>query len=98
MSAYLKVLKETRDQRNKEISESTKKDDVKKAVREIFKVDVKAVQTLVCRGKMKRVGKSTGKTRNLKKAIVRLASGSDLDAFGVVMPVVDGETSEPKNG
>ncbi len=60
------------------------KHDIKKAARELFNVEVKTVQTMVVRGKAKRVGTSAGKRSNWKKAILTLGEGADLDAFGVV--------------
>ena len=54
--------------------------DIKKAVEDVFKVQVEDVRTIVTRGKMKRVGQGRmGKRPNWKKAIVKLASGSKLD-------------------
>ena len=82
-------LKEDCYQMTFEVATWAEKVDIARAVKEIFKVDVKAVQTMVYRGKMKRMGRSVGKKRNSKKAIVRLSSGGDLDAFGVVTPLDD---------
>jgi large subunit ribosomal protein L23 len=56
-------------------------------------VKVEDVQTLVVRGKTKRVGKSVGRQSNFKKAILTIAAGADLDVFGVQMgaPAAEGE-------
>ena len=56
--------------------------DVKAAVEKLFEVKVTDVQTMVFRGKHKRVGSSQGMRQNWKKAVVTLAEGTDLDVFG----------------
>ena len=56
--------------------------DVKSAIEKLFEVKVTKVQTMVFRGKSKRVGSSQGLRQNWKKAIVTLAEGTDLDVFG----------------
>jgi large subunit ribosomal protein L23 len=62
------------------------KHDVSRAVQTLFNVHVEAVRTLVVRGKVKRVGRNTGKRPNYKKAIVTLKEGDKIDLFegGVV--------------
>ncbi|MEE9319977.1 MAG: 50S ribosomal protein L23 [Granulosicoccus sp.] len=57
--------------------------EVKKAVEKLFSVDVKSVQILNVRGKIKRFGSTPGKRSDWKKAIVRLAEGQDLDFMGI---------------
>ncbi|MBI1947794.1 MAG: 50S ribosomal protein L23 [Deltaproteobacteria bacterium] len=58
--------------------------DVKKAIESLFEVKVTDVQTMVFRGKHKRVGSSQGMRQNWKKAVVTLAEGTDLDVFGTM--------------
>ena len=58
--------------------------DVKSAIEQLFEVKVTNVQTMVFRGKAKRVGSSQGLRQNWKKAIVTLAEGTDLDVFGTM--------------
>ena len=53
---------------------------IKQAVEELFKVTVSDVNTLIVRGKPKRMGRRLGKTRNWKKAIVTLSEGT-IDYF-----------------
>ena len=53
---------------------------IKEAVEEFFKVTVSDVNTLIIRGKPKRMGRRMGKTRNWKKAIVTLSEGT-IDFF-----------------
>lgn len=55
------------------------KPDIKKAVEELFKVQVKAVNTLRVKGKTKRFKGILGQRSERKKAIVTLAEGSSID-------------------
>jgi large subunit ribosomal protein L23 len=54
------------------------------AAKLMFNVEVTGVNTLNCRGKIKRVGKHMGKQANYKKAYLTLKSGSDVDLFGFI--------------
>jgi len=67
-----------------EVAKDASKDQISKAVEAIFAVKVTDVNTLVARGKVKRVKNRLGKTRNFKKAYVRLAEGSKIDLYGGV--------------
>ena len=51
------------------------------AVEEIFKVDVLAVNTVNVKGKIKRRGRTVGRTNSYKKAIVKLAAGETIEFF-----------------
>ena len=55
--------------------------EIRKAVELLLNVQVKAVNTVLYRGKMKRVGRSLGQRSNWKKAIVTLAAGQDIEFF-----------------
>lgn len=61
------------------VAKSATKDEIKAAVAEAFKVNVKSVNTLNTKSKRRRVGKYAGKTKTYKKAIVTLAEGSTID-------------------
>src|SRR5665647_2071708 len=52
------------------------KTEVKKAIEEIFEVQVDKVNIMNVRGKVKRMGKNVGKTAATKKAIVTLTEKS----------------------
>lgn len=56
---------------------------VRRAVEELFNVKVADVRTLVVAGKRKTRGRSAYKRPNWKKAIVRLATGSELDLLAL---------------
>jgi len=53
--------------------------EVKKAVEQLFKVDVSEVQTLKVKGKTKRNRYGLSKKPSWKKAYVRLEQGQDID-------------------
>lgn len=55
------------------------KPQVKEAVETLFKVQVKAVNTLRHKGKIKRFRGLVGKRSDTKKAIVTLAEGHSID-------------------
>jgi len=55
------------------------KPEIKQAVETLFKVQVKAVNTLVTKGKLKRFRGRPGRRADVKKAIVTLAAGQSID-------------------
>lgn len=55
--------------------------EIRHAIESIFKVKVEKVRTINYLGKVKRVGRSTGRKPNWKKAYVTLAEGQRLDFF-----------------
>ena len=55
--------------------------EIRKAVETMFKVKVLDVTTMNMRGKKRRMGKSTGRRPNWKKALVRIAPGEDITFF-----------------
>ena len=62
---------------------SANKVEIKQAVEKAFDVKVTNVNTNIVAGKKKRVGLTSGKRSNRKKAFVTLAEGSNIDFFGV---------------
>lgn len=66
-----------------EVALKASKGEIKSAAEKLFGVSVDAVNTSILRGKDKRIGKTSGKSGNWKKAVLTLAEGSDLDVFGV---------------
>ena len=64
------------------VMKKASKTEIKYAVEEVFKVKVKAVNTINMPGKKKRLGaRAQGSTPTWKKAIVTLAPESDTIAF-----------------
>jgi large subunit ribosomal protein L23 len=57
------------------------KTQIKHAVEEIFKVKVKAVNTLNLLGKIKRMGRYEGRRPSWKRAIVTLEKGNRIEFF-----------------
>ena len=55
-------------------------EEIRRAVEEIYKVKVKAVNTLILPGKLKRVRYKYGHTPDFKKAVVTLAPGQKIGA------------------
>lgn len=74
-------LRDTENQYLFEVDIRANKIEIRKAVETLFEVSVTDVNTLIMRGKMKRMGRTTAKTRNWKKAIVTLAADDSIDFF-----------------
>ena len=55
------------------------KTQIKQAIEKIFNVKVESVNTVNVRPRKKRVGKYTGYTNKVKKAIVKLKDGSSIE-------------------
>ncbi len=74
-------LKEVHHQFVFEVAKSATKHHIKAAVEQAFRVNVVNVRTVLCRGKLKRVGKYQGRRAAWKKAFVTLAQGQKIDVF-----------------
>lgn len=59
-----------------------KKHEIKRAVEQLFEVEVEGVSVARMPGKRKRFGLQTGRRPPWKKAYVRLAPGHDIDFIG----------------
>lgn len=57
----------------------TNKTQIKQAIEKVFNVKVDSVNTINVKPKKKRVGRYTGKTVKVKKAIVKLSEGSSIE-------------------
>ena len=62
-----------------EVAMDATKPKIKTAVETLFEVEVKAVNTLVQKGKTKRFRGFMGKRNDMKKAIVTLKEGQTID-------------------
>ena len=58
------------------------KTEIKIAIQQIFNVRVVSVNTLNREGKRKRTRTGYGKRKDVKRAMVRLADGDRIEAFG----------------
>jgi len=73
-----------REQGNKvifEVRREANKIQIKDAIQTLFKVGVVDVNTMILRGKDKRMGRGYAKLRNWKKAIVTLKAGDAIQFF-----------------
>lgn len=62
-----------------EVAIDANKPQIKEAVETLFNVKVKAVNTTVTKGKVKRFRGMLGKRRDVKKAYVTLEAGNTID-------------------
>ena len=65
------------------VDKDANKKDIKDAVEKYFNIKVEDVNTVITRGKFRRVGKYTGKLPNIKKAYVKLKEGQRISALEV---------------
>lgn len=66
-----------------EVDRRANKSEIRDAVQEIFDVEVVRVNTQNRKGKRKRTGYITGRRKDIKRALVTLAPGDEIDLFGV---------------
>jgi large subunit ribosomal protein L23 len=59
-------------------TDATKR-EIKQAVEELFNVSVKRVSTVNVKGKVKRTARGESRSKNWKKAYVRVAEGQEID-------------------
>ncbi len=78
---------ELRERDNKfifEVHPDANKHEIRRAIEHYFGVKVTDVRTMNVRGKVKRLGRFSGKRADWKKAIVTLAEGDSIDLFDQV--------------
>ncbi len=63
------------------VHKNANKKDIKDAVEKYFNVKVAEVNTIIMRGKYRRVGKYTGKLPSIKKAYVKLKEGERISVL-----------------
>ncbi len=61
------------------VATDSTKAQIKVAVQDIYKVEVKSVQVINMRGKTTRFGRIAGRRKNWKKAYVSLKEGHDIN-------------------
>ena len=66
-----------------EVDPRTNKTEIRQAVERIFEVRVVRVNTMNRKGKLKRTGRVVGRRPEVKRALVTLADGDEIDIFGV---------------
>lgn len=72
------MLKERNREVCFEVARKANKIEIKKAVEQLFKVKVERVRTLKRIGKIRRVGRNSGKTKDWKKVYVKLREGEKM--------------------
>ncbi|OGP70916.1 MAG: 50S ribosomal protein L23 [Deltaproteobacteria bacterium RBG_13_58_19] len=75
------MLKEQANKVTFKVDVKANKIEIRKAVEELFKVKVLAVNTIRLQGKKKRVGRTEGVRPQWKKAIVTLAPGEKISGI-----------------
>jgi len=75
------LLREKHNQVVFEVARDANKVQIKEAVQKLFNVHVMGVNTMVMRGKDRRMGRGYSKTQNWKKAVVTLKEGDTIDFF-----------------
>src|SRR5882672_6870706 len=94
MNAYLKIIKKpvvteratnlraTANQYVFRVAPDASKGDIRRAIEELFKVDVTAVRTMRVRGKFRRLGNAAGAYKpSWKKAIISVKEGQEIKAM-----------------
>lgn len=61
-----------------EVARRANKIEIKRAIEQLFKTKVSSVRTQTKTGKVRRVGRNLGKTKDWKKAYVRLREGEKM--------------------
>ena len=64
------------------VAKDANKIEIRQAIEEIWKVDVKDVRTANFQGKLKRMGRYAGRRSDWKKAYVTLAEGQTIPEMG----------------
>ena len=78
------ALREALNQVTFEVDMGANKIQIRKAVEQLLEASVSSVNTLIVRGKSKRIGRYTGKRPNWKKAIVTLNEGESIEALDLI--------------
>jgi large subunit ribosomal protein L23 len=78
------TMRETQNKYVFEVERTANKPDIKEAVEKLFAVTVLSVNTILVKGKKKRMGRNVGYRSDWKKAIVRIQEGQTISKFGEV--------------
>ncbi len=74
-------LQEKHNQYAFEVDSRLNKIEIARGIEERFDVKVKSVRTSNCKGKLKRMGRTEGRRKNWKKAIITLEQGYKIELF-----------------
>ena len=75
------IQKDVSNQVTFEVDRRANRIEIKKAVENLFKVNVVSVRTMQVKGKRKQRGRIIGKRRDWKKAVVTLRPGERIEFF-----------------
>ena len=75
------IQKEDHNQMSFEVDRKANRVEIKRAIENIFNVNIATVRTMQVKGKTKQRGRIVGKRRNWKKAVVKLMPGERIDFF-----------------
>jgi large subunit ribosomal protein L23 len=75
------IQKELNNQLTFEVDRRANRVEIRHAVEKVFNVRVEKVRTMQIKGKVKRLGRTMGRRRDWKKAIVTLAEGQNIEFF-----------------
>ena len=75
------IQKENYNQITFEVDRKANRVEIKRAIENIFNVNVATVKTMQIKGKTKQRGRIVGKRRDWKKSIVKLMPGERIDFF-----------------
>lgn len=64
-----------------EVARDANKIEIKRAVEEVFRVHVRAVNIIHVAGKMRRFGRTQGRSASWKKAVISLQQGDRIELF-----------------
>ena len=78
------MMREMHNQYYFEVAHEANKHEIRQAVEHFFGVKVTQVRTMNYRGKVKRMGRFSGKRADWKKAVVTLAKDDSIDLFEIV--------------
>ena len=79
ISEKISVVGERSNQYAFKVASNATKFEIKRAVETIFQVSVENVTTLNVKGKVKRTFRGMWRSKNWKKAYVRVADGQEID-------------------
>jgi len=77
------IMRELHNQYYFEVNPDANKMEIRQAVEHFFGVKVTQVRTMNYRGKIKRMGRFSGKRADWKKAVVTLGEGESIDLFEI---------------
>jgi large subunit ribosomal protein L23 len=75
------IQKDSDNQLTFEVDRKANRIEIRRAIERIFNVKVASVRTIQVKGKTKRRGRTVGKRRDWKKAIVTLRPGERIEFF-----------------